>query len=605
MTNPGLTDLVAFWSMDEISGTRYDKTGLAGDLTDLNTVGSTKVGVRRSAANFIAAFNEALRLMNNSYINMGGNISFTIGMWIQPHAMPTTSQPLAKWTDGSGDREYQIFLNGSNEAMFIVNDGSTNYSVPATTFGAMTNGIWYFVCAYFNASANLIGVGVNDVWDTAAGPSAGVANKGNPLYFARSSSDIMYFDGRIDETFIYKDRLLTADQRTWMYNSGYGRTYEDVAELQPPYIVIDSDYTIGDLPVHVFGTDLKRIGMIENYYSLSWAERYNEVGDFELELPIEWELRSEIDFGNFLYIKSSDKFMIIEDQKVSIAEDKTSLLITGKSIEGLLKLRGLDEPINVDNRAEITIYDLILDNIKAPTDPNRELTLFADGLTFPAMLTEPVFKEQFKTQTIYDIVSTIAKGSSLGFKIVCSDLDASSPAFTFYVYEGIDRSYDNPDDNTFIVFSEKFQNILNASFYSSEEGKVTVVLVLTDDVVHDKVYVWEEGAAEPTDMDRIEKTLETTIDRDAVSPSLTDAEVLAIIQTRGRELIKESGPIGILDGDFDVYFDYSKYGVDFFMGDIVQCNIQGADVSARVIELVRSYSMDGEKTYLGLDFIMS
>ena len=37
------------------------------------------------------------------------------------------------------------------------------------------------------------------------------------------------FNGRVDEVSLYK-RLLTADERTWMHNSGNGRAYSEVAE---------------------------------------------------------------------------------------------------------------------------------------------------------------------------------------------------------------------------------------------------------------------------------------------------------------------------------------------------------------------------------------
>ncbi len=40
------------------------------------------------------------------------------------------------------------------------------------------------------------------------------------------------------------------------------------------------------------------------------------------------------------------------------------------------------------------------------------------------------------------------------------------------------------------------------------------------------------------------------------------------------------------------------------MGDIVQCNLQERNVKARVIELVRSYSTEGEKSYVAMDFII-
>ena len=151
--------------------------------------------------------------------------------------------------------------------------------------------------------------------------------------------------------------------------------------------------------IHVLDTVLDVIAIIEDYYSLNWAERYSEVGDFELELPIEYALDSSIAFGNFLYISSSDKLMVIEDIKPSFGEEKTSLLVKGQSSECLLKRRVLLDPINVDGIAEAIIYTLITDHVTEPADTDREIGLFET--TFPSVSTSETFEEQLKMQSVY------------------------------------------------------------------------------------------------------------------------------------------------------------------------------------------------------------
>lgn len=601
MSNPGLTGLVGWWAMDELSGPRYDKTGLASSLTSVG-VGYSDIAIRLRSAHFLSSQSDYLWRYTNSYLQMGGNISFEVGCWAQFHSVSAQIRLISKWV--TGNYEYILYMGAGGDLRFAVYDGTSFYTAYATTFGNVVKDVWYYITGFFNEASNTVAVGVNNVLDGVAGPTGGVRNgTADFVIGSDSGKTIDFMNGYLDEVFIYRDRLLSNAERIWLINDGYGHRYEDVANIQPQVIEIDSDLTIGSLPVRVFDTSLDYIGIIEDYYSLSWAERYAETGDFELELPIEWESSSLLDFGNFLYIRSSDKLMIIEDKKLSVTEDSASLVVTGKSVESLLKLRVLETPVNVSGPGEIAVYDFILDNIKEPSDSDRTLSLFTDGILFPAMLSDVVFEEQFDTQTIYDIVSAIAKGSGFGFKIICGDLEAASPKLTFHVNIGVDRSYAQ-SANTWVVFADKFDNVLSSSFYSSEEGEVTLVIVLTDDVVHDKTYVWEGGQPEPTDLDRAETILETDIDRDAATPSLSDAEVLAIIITRGRELIKQSGPIGLLEGDFNVYLENFKYGDDFYMGDIVQCNMHGIEVGARVIEVVRSYSPEGETTYLGLDFFM-
>ena len=347
--------------------------------------------------------------------------------------------------------------------------------------------------------------------------------------------------------------------------------------------------------IYVFDKSLKVIGLIEDYYSLTWAERHYVCGDFELELPITYDGSPLVEFGNFLYISSSDVLMIIEDIKPETSKEKTTLVIKGESAESLLKRRGLPSRANLIGNAEGLIYFLMRDNITEPSNLNRKITLFKT--TFPSISTTGTFEEQFDAVTIYDVVTAICKNSGYGFKVV-----KEGNRLAFSVYEGLDRSYSQAT-NQLVVFSENFDNVISSSFYLSEKGKVNLVIVFIDDWYQHTTFVWEDGLPEPSELNRFEDFLTTNIDRelDEENP-LTDSEMLAIIQTRGRAILKEKKTVGVFEGYFDIQGNF-KYGIDFLMGDIVQCEIEGRNIKARIIELVRSYSNEGEKTYIAMDFI--
>jgi hypothetical protein len=135
-------------------------------------------------------------------------------------------------------------------------------------------------------------------------------------------------------------------------------------------------------------------------------------------------------------------------------------------------------------------------------------------------------------------------------------------------------------------------------------------VVISDDDVYKRVFVWEGGSSEtpkgiePEGLNRFEGRLETSIDRDSDGDDiddLTDEEVLAIIEERGETVIKNNNPIAIFDGDVDARGQF-VIEEDFFLGDIVQVNAHGNDGRARVIEVVKSYSVEGEKIYIAFDF---
>lgn len=422
-----------------------------------------------------------------------------------------------------------------------------------------------------------------------------------------------------------------------------------------------------DTPVYILDPDdLSIMGIIEDYYSLNWTERYNEMGEFELEVPIEYDEHPLLAFNNFLYIKSSERLMIIEDIKPTQEEDRAFLLVKGSSAESLLTRRILIGGINVSGLAENLVYFLVDSNMVDADDADRNISIIKT--TYPSPATSIQYKNQLEMQSLYDAVEKICKTTNLGFKFIRENIAGSGEIpitkLGFYVYNGEDRSFDQ-STNTYVIFSDNFDNVVSSSFYLSQKKKINIVLVSTDlkdkygedenSETLDKVFVWY--GPEPSGINRYETILETEISRtiepwpipeepeppavfnhpdpvlgrpgyhlldaagievkiemavnwnepdpDPEPPEtpLTDTEVLDIISTRGSEILDTWKSVGLFEGDFDIYGNF-KYGIDFFMGDIVQCNIEGRNVKARIIELVRSYSTEGVKSYVAFDFVI-
>ena len=614
MTNPGTNLLKAWWKLDEASGqTRlnaWDDSGVLA-LFDINTVGRADDLERSTFSGGCAdlggptAVNSLRSLDSLGYLRPGNN-SFSVGLWVKHHNVAQGTTILSKW-DASAtlDREYILGNHPNGKARWEVHDGTSSY-VKYCDGVYMVDNKWYFVVAYYDAITNLIKVGTNDVWSSLAGPIGGIDLTNADFYLGRSQNGSYGdFDGLLDDAFFYNGRLLTPAEWTWLYNYGQGRRYEDLAEEARPTITVQTTEPVIPI-VHVFDETLTRIGVIDDYYSLNWAERFNTLGDFELDLPIEYVGSPLMDFGNFLYIETSDKIMIVEEKKPSVEIDKASLVVNGRSAESILERRVLLEPITWPGTAEHLVYKVVKEHIRDPVDAERKIGLFdtANAAIWPpAMLATLRVTEQFDIQDVYSVVEDLCKRRGLGFKIVVEDLDADDSELYFYVYGGVDRSM-GQSDNTWVIFADSLDNILKSSFYSSELEKVNTAYVVTDDAVYPTRFTWI--GVETTGLNRFEGSLETTVDRDSDGDDvddLTDGEVLDIIRFRGQEIIELGTPVGVFEGDFETRGVY-VYNVHFFMGDIVQCVLHGQDVAARVIELVRSYGVDGEKVYLAFDFLV-
>lgn len=339
--------------------------------------------------------------------------------------------------------------------------------------------------------------------------------------------------------------------------------------------------------LYILNTSMEILNPIDDYITLSWVERHNESGEFELELPRYWNENSNLLIDNYIVLTGSPTTMLIR----SLQPTGDTLMVKGESSESLLKRRWTTQKIDVSGSIENIIYELVWDFLVDPIDTNRKMNNLDDAAYGSPIYPSDTYQNQFDISSIYDIVTTICKATGFGFKFVrtASKLD-------FQVYKGADLSSD-------VIFSEAFGNVITGSYYQSDINSVNIVNVITDDTVYPNVEVWLAGQSEPSDINRRETTIETTIDRD-LDPevSLTDPEVLAIINARGRNVIYENMTKGMFEGEFDIYAEF-KLGEDFQLGDVVQAIIDGRESKARITEILTSHSPEEIISHVTLDFI--
>lgn len=216
-----LTDsIVAYWKLDEASGTRYDSVG-SSHLTDYSTVpsGTGKIGTGVVLPG--ATANEYLYCASNSALEMG-DIDFCMCGWYQKTGS-TYYATVGKFNSNStGD--YILEPNTYNGCKFGV-IGSNLQPVLATDNYAITMNEWVFLFGWHDSVANQIGLQVNDRTPVVVSHTLGVAIT-STQFMVGAYSDTQYPSQSmsIDEIGIWK-RVLTSDERAALYNSGAGLTY--------------------------------------------------------------------------------------------------------------------------------------------------------------------------------------------------------------------------------------------------------------------------------------------------------------------------------------------------------------------------------------------
>jgi len=231
-----IDNLVAWWSMDEVSGIRADATG-SHDLTDVNTVGSAS-GVVGNAAQFVAANQEYLSHTSNSELRTG-DIDFSLLLWLKL----TTAGGwvlMSKDIDTPGShRDYTLDLDsGSPFPRFYVNGGAAGI---ASWGSNLSTGVFYMIAAGHSAASDLMWISVDAQTPVTASTGGAVPDASTAEFRigARAYSGFEgYTNGLIDEAALFK-RDIRSDL-SWFYNGGSGRSYADVLASVRRYLPVNA-----------------------------------------------------------------------------------------------------------------------------------------------------------------------------------------------------------------------------------------------------------------------------------------------------------------------------------------------------------------------------
>lgn len=165
------------------------------------------------------------------------------------------------------------------------------------------------------------------------------------------------------------------------------------------------------------------------------------------------------------------------------------------------------------------------------------------------------------------------------------------------------KPYDSSDNfkmNDYVIFSPKFDNLINSNYLESTKTLKTIALVggEGEDTNRKTITVESETMGAGTGLTRRElfvdaRGISTTVDGEELSSS----EYREQMKQKGREELSKNSLTKSFEGQVETTQIF-VYGVDFFKGDIVQIeNEYGIQSKSRVIEVVRSQATDGIDVY--------
>lgn len=215
--------------------------------------------------------------------------------------------------------------------------------------------------------------------------------------------------------------------------------------------------------LYIMNTSLEIVKVIDNASSVIWTRRYYEAGDFEIYIKADADVLPYLKEDHFVKRFDSDMIGVIESvQVVTDPEKGDYITVSGRDLKSLLSRRIVWTQTNVSGTVSACINQLLTDNI-------RGLNLTVRNYS----VTSRTMSAQYTGNDLYKTIVDLCKTYQYGWNITLND----SNQFEFYLYEGVDRSY-NQDVNDYVVFSPDFNNLLTTTYVTDESNLKNVALVL-------------------------------------------------------------------------------------------------------------------------------
>lgn len=345
---------------------------------------------------------------------------------------------------------------------------------------------------------------------------------------------------------------------------------------------------------------LRREHVIDEFESLIWTERFQQYGDFQLDIYSNYRARSLLKPGVYLAMNKSNYVMKIESVEDGVSDQgEKKLVVKGRSLEALL----YDRVAYAANTDTTTTPKWTITDVPAAVcrkifhdicvvgilDPGDVIPFINEGRFMPNdTIVEPVdpVTVDISPTTVYDAILQISQVWNLGFRILRQQ-DMSKLWFDIYV--GSDRTTGQtllPP----VVFAPEMDNLQNTKELTSIEGTKNVAYVYSPEGFQ---VVYAEGV--DPEVEGFERHVLPVDASDITSESVTD--IAAALYQRGYEELSKYRTYQAFDGEISQSSRY-VYGRDYNLGDVLETrNVDGVTNNMRVTEQIFVEDKEGERSY--------
>jgi len=357
------------------------------------------------------------------------------------------------------------------------------------------------------------------------------------------------------------------------------------------------------MEVYTLDSLLRRTQVVDQFDSLVWTERFQDIGDFELNVVSDAKNRSLFRPGTQLATNDSLRVMtvkIVEDHTDD--EGKEMLKVVGDSLEQILEDRVVkDTLVSQFSEWYLTgtpgdIARMMFDRVcrQGALSLADKIPFLMPGTIFPEDTlpepTTPILWSQ-APDSLLTALRNVCQTYDLGFRLV-RNFDMSQ--LYFDIYPGNDRT-SRQNELKPVIFAASLDSIQNTTEYSTIAGSKNVAYVFTE-VASEQQYEIVYGENVDPDISGFERRV-LYINATDINGDVSADDISTQLIQKGVEALQNARALELFDGEVNQHNQY-KYGVDYELGDIVELrNKDGVVTYKRVTEQIFASDASGDRSY--------
>lgn len=340
------------------------------------------------------------------------------------------------------------------------------------------------------------------------------------------------------------------------------------------------------MELYVCDQSFTRLGILGSFSYLLWRKRYSSHGEAELHVEVNTKNIDMLQKGNILFRKDDNEAMYIYYR--GFAEDNTGidqLIIKCFTVVRWLDRRFLWGIYNYNDTPEKIARSMITTECISPKIPSRKIPQIQ--LSTVKSFGQPV-KFQVSYANVLEQVEALCNTYEMGIQAL---YNGKLLLFDFYV--GLNRTIDQ-SVNPRCILSKSFSNVLSRNYEEADNDyKNTVLVAGAGEDAERKMANIEQGSGlnrRELFVDARDLSDKKTVEGSEDIP-YSDADYALILKQRGLEKLLEQEEFISFDCEMDVTKDNTKYGEDFFLGDIITIRDDKLQIimNSRIVEVDEVY----------------